>query len=88
MESGAVNASVYPNPTSGKINIEFTSSAKADHTIRITDLAGRVVVVKEVNAAAGTNVVSLDLTEQGAGMYLVHITDQNGGATVTRIAVE
>ncbi len=88
MESGAVNASVYPNPTSGKINIEFTSSAKVDHTIRITDLAGRVVVVKEVNAAAGTNVVSLDLTEQGAGMYLVHITDQNGGATVTRIAME
>lgn len=87
-ESTLMNTSVYPNPTSGKFNIEFTSSAKADHTIRITDLAGRVVAEKEVSSAAGTNVVSFDMSEQGAGMYLVHITDQNGAASVTRIAVE
>ena len=47
-----------------------------------------MVVTKEVAAEKGNNLISFDLTEQGAGMYLVHITDQNGASAVTRIAVE
>ncbi len=63
--------SVYPNPTTGTVNILSSSDVNGGTAI-LTDLAGRVVA----NQAVAGN--SLNLTGVNAGLYLVRISDANG----------
>jgi hypothetical protein len=56
---------VYPNPTSGKITVEALGMSH----LTVMNTLGQVVY----DAPVDTDVVSLDLAQYGAGMYLVRI---------------
>lgn len=59
---------VYPNPVSEEVNIKITNPTNADNaSLIITDISGRLI--KSVNVKEG--VVSLDMTSQAAGIYIV-----------------
>jgi hypothetical protein len=58
---------VYPNPTSGIVNIE--SSVKVNAVLR--DVTGKVVL-------EASEVKQLNLGDVAAGMYMLYITDTNG----------
>jgi hypothetical protein len=88
MMMGDVQTSIFPNPTSGKVTIEFSSETSQQFNISVTDISGRSVLAKDIKAAAGMNSSVIDLTEMGAGLYLVYIKDANGNSSVTKVAVE
>ena len=70
--------SVYPNPTSGEINISLNSQAETLNDIVVTDILGRqVAVVKGQNK----DYYSLDLSGMSKGIYIVKFNFASGSVT-------
>ena len=73
---------VYPNPSSGLVNLLFTSSKKTKYKLVLTDLAGHSLITKELIASAGKNTVNLDISKYAAGMYMLNLISDEGTQTV------
>ncbi len=65
-------ASLYPNPTSGILNIDL--SDKSAETIAIFDLSGRTL--KRVRSSQ-TDHIKLNLNDYAAGVYIIQISGSN-----------
>jgi hypothetical protein len=68
-------ASIFPNPTNGKLNIQFISVADQLVEIIITDVAGRIVQTSSMNATEGDNFTTVDMVNLENGYYNVLIND-------------
>ena len=62
-------AKIYPNPTTGILNINLSNESA--ETIAIYDLSGRVL---ELVNLTQTHDITLDLSEYAAGVYLIQIS--------------
>ncbi len=68
-------SSVFPNPTNGKLNVQFISSSDQLVEIMITDVAGRIVQTASINAVEGENFTTIDMLDLDNGYYNVMIND-------------
>lgn len=84
---GAV-VSAYPNPVSSKLFVDLQTVASGNYTLELSDVSGRVVKSDVVNAAEGSNNMSLDVTELAKGIYTLSVRNAEGFAKQIRIAVE
>ena len=73
VNESSINAKIYPNPTSGKIQIEVPD---IQH-IMVTNTLGQMVFEKELD----TDATSLDLTQFGKGLYVIRIQTKDGSCT-------
>lgn len=74
----ANNFSIYPNPTTGIINVNSKNNA-AINSIQVTDLNGRVVKTLATEGVHETQVNIADLT---SGMYFLNVqTDLGSGSS-------
>jgi aminopeptidase N len=69
---------VGPNPFSDRLNIYSSFEPGNDHTVVVTDLAGRRVLEETLTG----NVTTLSVGELSSGLYLVKVSD--GGNEMTR----
>ncbi len=69
-EENADNVSIYPNPTSGKVNIQ----ADAMRQVSVVNMTGQVVLMQHVD----NDDVIIDMSIFVNGMYLVNIMTDNG----------
>ena len=69
-EKWAENVAVYPNPTSGVVNIK----AEAMQLITVVNMMGQVVMTLDVDS----DEVMIDMSAFDNGMYLVNIMTENG----------
>ena len=69
----SVNASLYPNPTNGSITIE----AEAMQRLTVVNELGQVVYDAEVNSDTET----LNMSQFGAGIFIIRIHTENGVGT-------
>ena len=61
---------VYPNPTTGLVNIEFNVNETSNVKLCIVDMAGKIQnVILEKNVPAGNYVYSTDLRSFATGVY-------------------
>lgn len=58
---------LYPNPTSDKLNFEFSEPVTGK--IIISDITGKKVLEKEIRSQKG----SFDLSDQNNGIYFLHV---------------
>lgn len=65
--------SLYPNPTAGELNVSFNVSSNQTMNFVVTDLLGKVVQTKNIQAASGSNLVVLSTDDLASGMYLLQI---------------
>jgi len=72
------SVSVYPNPTSGNVNVV----ALGTNHITVLNALGQVVY----DANADGNMTTLDMSQFQAGVYMVRVTTENG-ESVKRISV-
>ena len=72
--------SVYPNPSTGFININFENND--NYTIEVTNIIGEIILVKDVNS----NTI-IDLTNFEKGTYLVKVFNSELSKT-ERIVIE
>ena len=72
--------SVYPNPSTGSININFENND--NYTIEVTNIIGEIILVKNVNSNA-----IIDLTNFEKGTYLVKVFNSELSKT-ERVVIE
>jgi len=77
---GQVSATLFPNPTSGNLTLEFGQALENDAQIEIMDLTGRTI--QQIEVAAGQTRQSLSINQSPSGMYLVRAVS-NGQAIWT-----
>lgn len=83
---GQVSATLFPNPTSGDLTLEFGQALEAEAQISIMDLTGRVVELIQVGVGQKTQ--SLSIAQQPAGIYLVHARSQGNPIWMGKVVKE
>lgn len=66
---------VYPNPSSGKFTVSFTSYEIMKYKIELQNLIGQVIYSEEIIDLNGTFTKDYDITNYGKGEYFIVITD-------------
>lgn len=74
------NFSVYPNPTEGKITLEF-ESAQENLTVRIIALTGQLI---HTESFFNSSNVEIELSAPG-GVYILELTDNSANRNIVRI---
>ncbi|KAJ1500275.1 hypothetical protein HMI54_010954 [Coelomomyces lativittatus] len=64
---------VYPNPAKNVVTIDYTASKNGQYIFEITNLIGRILSRKEINAPQGFNRTSLDVSQLIQGVYFINI---------------
>ncbi|MEY3236038.1 MAG: hypothetical protein RI883_139 [Bacteroidota bacterium] len=65
--------SLYPNPTEGELNLNFSVNNAQTVKVQIQDLYGKEIQKHYVNAAIGSNLVMMDTKQLAAGVYFVNV---------------
>ena len=72
--NGNASVSIYPNPVVGEAHLAITASEAADAQLRIYDLNGRCVSVRNLGRVAeGEQVYTISTEGMNKGMYLVNV---------------
>ncbi len=64
--SSPIDIKVYPNPSTGKINIETLEMIK----VEVMDMQGRIVL--------SSSEIQIDLSDKSKGIYFIRVTTNNG----------
>lgn len=72
--------SVYPNPTNGLLNIQFSDNQQ-DVQLKIYDVSGRVHIQKRVMTISQNSVETLNLDNLTTGVYTLRILTNENQAT-------
>ncbi len=75
LETGLESAQLFPNPTTGEINLNFKLDMDREFTFDIFDRTGRHILRHAQEVTVGENRVTLDLDQLAGGMYLVRFGD-------------
>jgi Leucine-rich repeat (LRR) protein len=81
-----INFSVYPNPATTMVAIAF--NATGNSTIQLTDVSGKILHTKTVTAIKGKNLMQLDVSKYGAGVYFVTISNEKNETQTLRLNKE
>lgn len=65
----AVQTSIFPNPSSGSVNLQFSQSL-SDISVKVLSIVGKEVFSKQL---LNTRFAELDLSELNSGMYFISI---------------
>jgi len=75
------NIKMYPNPASKQVTLLLPQSADNNYTIKVTDMAGKIVLQQK--AMGGTEQLSVD--KLTTGTYIVEIIDSKGNRTTEKL---
>lgn len=73
--------SVYPNPSSGIINVTASALANEAVEVRIFDIGGNIVYSENILVLANKGAYSVDLSALAKGIYFIRIIRNSGIAT-------
>ena len=77
----AVDASIYPNPSTGEFTIE---SSELISEIRVYELSGRIII----NEAPKASKYVLNLTDAVSGMYIIELMYAPGSVSRSSVVIE
>lgn len=71
--------SVYPNPSLGEFNFNFKVDKSSDSKVswQVIDITGKLILEGQLNDFEGNTLQKLNVTEQGAGVYLLRVVNNN-----------
>lgn len=73
------NLRFYPNPVQDFLTINYTLTHAAPVSVRLFNLDGKLLQVKENTAtAAGDNITSLEMSSLPKGVYILQLSSQEG----------
>ena len=73
------HVNIYPNPAVSSVTISFSMPADVVQTVVLTDLSGRMVILRQIEA--GTSRTTLDLSGLPRGFYLLTVRSPHGETT-------
>jgi hypothetical protein len=82
IKSNIENLSVSPNPSNGVSQISFALNERADVTVNLYDVAGRLIkTIDKGNLAKGKHFTGVDVSTLSSGIYMLAV--QAGAQTLT-----
>jgi hypothetical protein len=69
------NISIYPNPSSGKLFIDITTSDNTEVKVSVMDLLGQIHIDEVMVYGQGSSSNSLDLNALSNGLYIVRLSN-------------
>lgn len=75
--NSAYELALAPNPTTGRVDLNFKTAGTTDVKIEINNLLGQTIAKEFIKNSSGTIQQSFDLSNQNAGVYFVTITYGN-----------
>jgi len=69
---------VYPNPTTDLLQITFESKERIETVLEVRNILGQLISVNSLTAQAGENRLSIDLSNEINGTYLLTISTKDG----------
>jgi alpha-tubulin suppressor-like RCC1 family protein len=72
---------IYPNPTSGIVNINYTLEKSLNVTIRVTNIQGQIIHEIKMEKTSNLNNDIIDLSNQSSGIYFMTILNEKGSFT-------
>ena len=69
---------IFPNPATTTINLLVGAPVKDKVSIVVTDMAGRIMITKNMNVETGSNTLPLDVSGLAGGNYFIRMVDSNG----------
>ncbi|MFL5730342.1 MAG: CotH kinase family protein, partial [Cytophagaceae bacterium] len=82
------NVSLYPNPVSGTLNIEFTDDDNGDIYLFVYDRLGKQLYAAGVNKLTQTAIAHIDVSDFSKGLYILHVKSAKGTIYKKRFSVE
>ena len=80
--ANVASVNIIPNPISSNAVLSFVAEKSASYSVKITDITGKVISVKEMQANAGVNTSVIERGNLSSGIYLLSLSD--GVSSVTR----
>ena len=80
--------SLYPNPATQSATLKYNTNTTGNVTIKVTDLAGKVVWVESNNMSAGYHEQTLDVHAWAKGMYFVNLSNGTNKTTSLKLTIE
>ncbi len=77
ISSTVASVTAFPNPTSGKLNIQWNETANEKAVVSIIDITGREVYTATLNLTQGTGTSQVDLSGLTNGTYLISVKSAN-----------
>jgi len=74
-ETAAPDFQVYPNPTTGEVNLDLSSYINRAVRLELYDAQGRAVKIVEIEAVE-SNAERLDLSQYQSGLYLIRVQSE------------
>ncbi|RYD53347.1 MAG: DUF839 domain-containing protein [Sphingobacteriales bacterium] len=80
------NLDVYPNPTTGLLNIQLDLDRSAPVFVHVYDLKGSMVRVLSKSMSMGTNILTVDMANLPEGIYnaIVTVNGRQHGAKIIK----
>lgn len=69
------NLSLYPNPASSVVNVNFTAAQQGELTIEVSNVLGQIVYTETATAQNGSNAIEVNLSSLNNGYYTLLLTD-------------
>lgn len=85
--SGVEDFIVYPNPATKDATVLVNLEKASELSVRIIDVAGKIILNSNVQAKEGSNTLPLDLSNIKSGLYFVQLTS-DGAQSVKRLVIE
>jgi endonuclease I len=77
----------YPNPSQGSFRVSFKGEGEM-MTLSLTDVTGKVVYTKQIQAQNGLTVYDLSNVDMASGMYLLSIRGNKNAASIPVVISE
>ena len=74
-ETAAPDFQVYPNPTTGEVNLDLNSYINRAVRLELYDAQGKAVKIVEIEAVE-SNAERLDLSSYQSGLYLIRVQSE------------
>ena len=69
---------LYPNPASGRVQVDYTTTQSGVAEFRILNLLGKTARVQKQQAISGYNQVTIDISSLEPGSYFVQMITSEG----------
>lgn len=76
--SKALQLSVFPNPTTGMLNLQLFSPELKSANLQLHNETGQAILTQKVDFVKGQNLKKLDLSALPKGMYYLRLSYQDG----------
>lgn len=73
--SASLNCNVFPNPTTGDLNVMMFTKLSGNYHFLLEELTGKVLIAESKMILQGSTNISLKLTGVANGMYVLKILD-------------